>query len=222
MEASTFAAPSGYPANPMVEGGVDLASRWDLSHVAFDRLAKIPEELHFAAVKTYIFNQFRNRQPHVYNYDYFFLGRNNIRFHASVICDSNIASLLHRRVSQADRLTAEKFTAAQELLKTFLLNDVDYNSFFYLLEASAKVTLGDYQDLARGVEESFLLLHSMDRERFLATGEIVPSISRRHLYQDEFDATDFSDFLQQRFERVAHGTTIPQCDFLYAGLLEAI
>jgi hypothetical protein len=53
---------------------------WFLEDVAFDRLAKLPEELHFGGVKAYVFNQFRNRQPHVYNYNYLFLGRNNVHF----------------------------------------------------------------------------------------------------------------------------------------------
>lgn len=200
----------------------DRESRlWKMGDEPLEQLAAIPKTV--GVERTFfIFNEFDDRQPLLINYDYLYAGRNRVNFAPSVVCDSNVASLLHRRVAFVDRMSPAEREVADSLLRTFVLHNVDYNSFFYLLESAAKSSVADFEKLSRAVDHSFLVLHSMDRERFLATGEIAVSPQRARAYSDQFDTPDFEEIASRRFRRIDEAPQTPQCDYIYANLLRMV
>src|SRR5947209_20012944 len=93
----------------------DRESRaWILTTEPMQALTKIPAELGSPDARFYIFNEFENQQLYLYNYDYLYCGKNDIKFLPSVVCDSNVATLLHRRVAEPSRLSPHHYAAAQD------------------------------------------------------------------------------------------------------------
>lgn len=199
----------------------DRASRaWVLTDSALEPPRKIPHAVSTKGRTYYIFNEFDDRQPYVYNYDYFHLGRNNVNFAPSVICDSNVASLLHRSVVEPDRMSKADYSAAHELLKLFCMRSTSiYRSTFSKLP----------QRFPSKVSSSTLApstAHSSFCTPWIGKGFLLPGNSRienaEEAYQNQFGVIDFDVIADRRFRRVVARPHTPHCEYVYANLLQMV
>lgn len=168
-----------------------------------------------------IVHQFGGHQPILLNYEAF-TSEICIPFRPTAILDSNVVNYLHQYVSSKSALESHRREVIADLLRFLVAKGLDYNPFFYYLEGATKGEQQEMLGYAREVSESILRLHTMDKEQFLATGNIVIDPELLALYATEYEATTIEEITPRYAQAMARSD--PHMEMLsklvYASLLK--
>ncbi len=171
----------------------------------------------------HIVDLFAGFQPILLNYEAFVHDEIHIKFRPTAILDSNIVSYLHQYVTSKSALAPQRRDTVLEALRFIISNRLDYNPFFYYMEGASKDESNALLDHAHDISISILTLHTMDEERFLASGELVTDPVRLALYAQEFGAQTIEE-IAPLYAGAMTGLRDPRMDglsrLLYAGLLK--
>ncbi len=187
--------------------------------------AFLPSSVHFGDDQfgIHIVDEFAGLQPILLNLDTFTRDEIRIPFRPTAILDSNVVGYLHQYVSSEPALDPQRRETVHDFLRFVVSNRLDYNPFFYYMEAAAKDEDGTLTAHARAVSESILRLHTMDNERFLATGDIVTESGLVAEYATEFGVATIEE-IAPLYARAMVCPTDPRVDglsrLIYASLLK--
>lgn len=142
-----------------------------------------------------IIDLFGGRQPLLVSYESI-QGEVQIPFRPTVILDSNVVSYLHQYVTGHHALPAERRSAVHKFLRFVVARRLDYNAFFYYIEASSRNDMSSLPKYAEDFSESILRLHTMDTSHFLSTGKIRTDPALLDLYRQELGCDNFSEMVK--------------------------
>jgi hypothetical protein len=150
-----------------------------------------------------VIDLFRGRHPLLINHESV-AGEITLPFRPTAILDSNIVSYLNQYVRSDASLTGEKRQTIRGLIRFFVLNNLDYNPFFYYIEGASRIDRSSLLGFARTFSESMLRLHTMDNSHFLATGEIKLDERVLELYTSQYGAGDFDHLAAEHANAMIH------------------
>lgn len=143
----------------------------------------------------YLVDQFKGRRPALFNDEFLSSGKIAFRMYPSAVLDSNVLDAISKRVSG---------TLVSDGLEDFLCfvteKGWDFSPVFYLMEHFAKSPRHDFLPNAIRRTEALLRLHTMDEERFLATGKIAPNPMAVEHYTSEAGARTLREVAEDRVE----------------------
>lgn len=144
------------------------------------------------AFQIHIIDLFGGRHPLLVNY-HSLTEELQIPFRPTVILDSNVVSYLHQYVTSQPALDKQRRQAVEELLRFVITNRLDYNPFFYYLEAASREKESSLLGHATGISESLLRLHTMDERHFLDCGQIRIDPRILDEYFEEYGVAEFAE-----------------------------
>lgn len=174
-----------------------------------------------AAFGIHIINQFAGPQPILLSYEAL-TKEIQIMFRPTVIMDSNVVSYVHQYVVQSPILDIQRRAVVHAFIRFVVSKGLDYNPFFYYLESAAKDESGTLLPHAVAASRSILTLHTMDKERFLASGDIVTDPAKLEAYANAYGATTIGEIAPHHARSMVHSD--PQLEAIarsiYATLLK--
>ncbi len=166
---------------------------------------------------------FEWRIPVLVNYESVTREEIKVPFRRMAILDSNLVSYLHQFVCKEPALTLRQSEAIIDFLKFLVSNNIDYNPFYYFIEAAAKNDHTFVMDFARRMSSSILTLHTMDAKVFLSTGKVVADPKQLEIYAEEYGTQEIGDIAKIHASHMIGPTDFRWqwiCNLTYAALLK--
>jgi hypothetical protein len=136
--------------------------------------------------------------PYIFSNKYFNNESLDVKYIPTIILDSNIASDLHQFVTNIDSNHKDKDIL--ELIILFIKHNVDYNLFYYCIEAICKSKVENHKAIIETII-SILQLHTMDENHFLAHHQIKPDPIRVKSYLFQHNCNNLNEVAIKWFEK---------------------
>jgi len=201
---------------------------FDVSSSPYESIITESQSFNAGSHRIDIIDSFNGKRPVLFNYDLFKNKTTEYKFYPTVIIDSHIASGLHQYVTNRKQFRESNFnifTTIEHFLKFVIDNEFDFNPAFYFIESHFKNNELSYYQHVQPVARSILTLHSMKKQQFLETGNIVADNEAVDFYYAKYAknsiegcATAWLDYFntQEAVEYKFH------LDYMYALLLKMV
>lgn len=137
-----------------------------------------------------IIDHYWGRAPWLLNHEYAQGGKIEVKYVPTVILDSHIVSYLRDYTNSSESMSRTRRRAVQQLLDYMVIRNWDYNPAFYWLEAARD--FGSEKHI-RECTEAIFRLHSMDKEHFLRTGQVVLDQRRVRVQLDKYNVESLDE-----------------------------
>lgn len=142
--------------------------------------------------KIHIIDQFNGKRPALLSNKFLKDSELHLGFYCSIILDSNVVNLLHKYVTNNERMLDEHCLVTKSFLNHIVkIKSCDYNPIFYVIESYLKSEENNFLKHASDALTSILKLHSMYPDEFIENGTILINEEAKNYYFKKYNANNF-------------------------------